>query len=97
MWKCFDVSQVPDSVVETDEKIDAVVLDEEAVGPPDGNGSGAKILRGEDALEMYLDNNKSSSKVIKHDYPYIVANMLSLKLLFLHSWLIWPVSLPQLR
>lgn len=56
--------QVPDSVMDT-EKIDAVVLDEDAVGEPDGVGSGAKILRGEGALDMYLDNTKSSSKVIE--------------------------------
>lgn len=54
--------QVPDSVSETDEKIDAVVLDEDAVGPPDGVGSGAKILRGEGALDIYLNNMKSPSK-----------------------------------
>ena len=59
--------QVPDPVMDSDEKIDAVVLDEDAVGPPDGVGSGAKILRGEGALEMYLNNTKSSSKVIEHD------------------------------
>lgn len=62
--------QVPDSVVETDEKIHAVVLDEEAVGAPDGNGCNAKILRGEGALDMYLSDTKNSSKVIKPDYPY---------------------------
>lgn len=48
--------------METDEKIDAVVLDEEAVGAPDGTGSGAKILRGEGALEIFL--KKTSGKVI---------------------------------
>lgn len=60
--------------METDEKIDAVVLDEDAVGEPHGIGSGAKILRGEGALDMYLDNMKSSSKVIKR--PYIVVTKL---------------------
>lgn len=49
----------------TDEKIDAVVLDEDAVGAPDGIGNGAKILRGEGALDMYLDNMKSRNKVIE--------------------------------
>ncbi|KAG0568551.1 hypothetical protein KC19_6G028000 [Ceratodon purpureus] len=55
--------QVPDPVMETDEKIDAVVLDEDAVGAPDGVGSGAKILRGDGALDMYLDNTKSPNKI----------------------------------
>ncbi|KAG0588497.1 hypothetical protein KC19_2G247200 [Ceratodon purpureus] len=54
--------QVPDSVMDTEEKIDAVVLDEDAVGEPDGVGSGAKILRGEDSLDIYLDSTKISSK-----------------------------------
>jgi len=56
--------------VETDEKIDAVVLDEDAVGAPHGIGSGAKILRGEGALDMYLDNMKTSSKVIERSLHY---------------------------
>jgi len=55
--------QVPDSVVGSEERIDAVVLDENAVGEPHGVGSGAKILRGEGALDMYLDKTKSSSKI----------------------------------
>lgn len=45
------------------EQIDAVVLDEDAVGAPDGNGDGAKILRGEGALDFYLGNSKRPSKV----------------------------------
>jgi len=51
--------------METEEKVDAVVLDEDAVGAPHGIGSGAKILRGEGALDMYLGNLKSSSKVME--------------------------------
>jgi hypothetical protein len=51
--------------VGSEERIDAVVLDENAVGEPQGVGSGAKILRGEGALDMYLDKTKSSSKVIE--------------------------------
>eukprot|EP00249_Psilotum_nudum_P013719 c24475_g1_i1 orf=339-2516(-) len=45
--------EVPD-IVNALEKIDAVVLDEESVGPPDGCGVGAKILRGKGAFERYL-------------------------------------------
>lgn len=58
--------QVPDPVMKTEEKIDTVVLDDDAVGAPDGVGSGAKVLRGEGALDVYLNNTKSSSKVIEH-------------------------------
>lgn len=45
--------EVPD-VTTASEKVDAVVLDEESVGPPDGQGTGAKILRGHGAFEQYL-------------------------------------------
>jgi ATP-dependent Clp protease ATP-binding subunit ClpX len=54
---------VPDSVAEADEKIEAVVLDEDAVGEAHGVGNGAKILRGEGALDSYLGNAKTSSKM----------------------------------
>lgn len=42
-----------------DERIDAVVVDEEAVGSVDRPGCGAKILRGDGALECYLSENKT--------------------------------------
>ena len=35
------------------------------VGAADGTGSSAKILRGEGALDRYLDNLKSPNKVIE--------------------------------
>lgn len=54
--------QVPDAITNGDEQIDAVVLDEDAVGAPDGNGDGAKLLRGEGALDFYLGNLKRPSK-----------------------------------
>ncbi|XP_074559730.1 CLP protease regulatory subunit CLPX1, mitochondrial [Curcuma longa] len=49
--------EIPD-VKTGDERIDAVVVDEEAVGSVEKSGSGAKILRGDDALERYLSLNK---------------------------------------
>lgn len=55
--------QVPDITLNGDEQIDAVVLDEDAVGAPDGNGDGAKILRGERALDSFLGNPVRPSKV----------------------------------
>ncbi|KAG0585747.1 hypothetical protein KC19_2G035100 [Ceratodon purpureus] len=54
--------QVPDITLNGDEHIDAVVLDEDAVGAPDGNGVGAKILRGEGALDFFLGNPGRPSK-----------------------------------
>lgn len=50
-------SQIPD-VKTGDERIDAVVVDEEAIGSVEKSGSGAKMLRGDDALERYLSLNK---------------------------------------
>lgn len=54
--------QVPDVHSKRDEKVDAVVLDEDSVGAPDGKGDGAKILRGEGALDLFLGNQKRQSK-----------------------------------
>lgn len=55
--------QVPDVHSKRDEKVDAVVLDEDSVGAPDEKGDGAKILRGEGALDLFLGNQKRQSKV----------------------------------
>ena len=60
---CYDYFQVPDTTLNGDEQIDAVVVDEDAVGAPDGNGDGAKILRGQGALDFFLGNLKRPSKV----------------------------------
>lgn len=54
---------MPDSISNEGEQVDAVVLDEDAVGAPDGNGEGAKILRGKGALDFYLRNLKTPSEV----------------------------------
>ncbi|RRT69537.1 hypothetical protein B296_00016586 [Ensete ventricosum] len=52
-----DNIQIPD-VKTGDERIDVVVVDEEAVGSVDKPGCGAKILHGDDALDRYLSENK---------------------------------------
>jgi ATP-dependent Clp protease ATP-binding subunit ClpX len=54
--------EVPDVVSNGAEKIEAVVLDEEGVGLPNRQGLGAKVLRGEGALERYLVNLKGPTK-----------------------------------
>lgn len=59
LFLCF---QVPD-VTTASEKVDAVVLDEESVGPPDGQGTGAKILRGHGAFEQYLCKAQKRTQV----------------------------------
>ncbi|XP_073116096.1 CLP protease regulatory subunit CLPX1, mitochondrial-like isoform X3 [Elaeis guineensis] len=50
-----------------DERIDAVVVDEEAVGSVDRPGCGAKILRGDGALEHYLKENKIKDRTAMTD------------------------------
>ncbi|CAN6458225.1 unnamed protein product [Victoria cruziana] len=49
--------EIPD-VKTGNDKVDAVVVDEEAVGSVDSPGCGAKILRGDGALEGYLSQRK---------------------------------------
>ncbi|XP_038975645.1 CLP protease regulatory subunit CLPX1, mitochondrial-like [Phoenix dactylifera] len=58
--------EIPD-VKTGDEQIDAVVVDEEAVGSVDRPGSGAKILHGDGALEQYLKENKIKDRVAMVD------------------------------
>ncbi|KAH7278770.1 hypothetical protein KP509_38G055400 [Ceratopteris richardii] len=64
--------EVPDAT-SASEKVDAVVLDEESVGPPDGQGTGAKILRGHGAFEQYLlkSQHKKAQKDGSEDVPEI--------------------------
>lgn len=53
--------QIPD-IRTDDDVIDAVVVDEEAVGG-EGRGRGAKILYGKGALDQYLSEQKNDSEV----------------------------------
>ncbi|KAJ6841526.1 uncharacterized protein M6B38_306565 [Iris pallida] len=58
--------EIPD-VKAANERVDAVVVDDEAVGSIDKPGCGAKILRGDGALERYLSENESSGPVVTTD------------------------------
>ncbi|KAF3788032.1 CLP protease regulatory subunit [Nymphaea thermarum] len=53
--------EIPDVKTGKD-RVDAVVVDEEAVGSVDSPGCGAKILRGDGALECYLSQQKQKEK-----------------------------------
>lgn len=53
--------QIPD-IRTGDDVIDAVVVDEEAIGSK-GCGRGAKILYGKGALDRYLSEHKNDSEV----------------------------------
>ncbi|CAA6663907.1 unnamed protein product [Spirodela intermedia] len=50
--------EIPDAKT-GNERVDAVVVDEEAIGSADRPGCGAKILRGDGALDQYISSNKS--------------------------------------
>ncbi|CAA7059239.1 unnamed protein product [Microthlaspi erraticum] len=51
--------EIPDAK-KGDERIDAVIVDEESTGAEASRGCTAKILRGDGAFERYLSENKSS-------------------------------------
>ncbi|KAF3337827.1 ATP-dependent Clp protease ATP-binding subunit ClpX [Carex littledalei] len=55
--------EIPETKVGED-KIDAVVVDEEAVGTAERPGCGAKILRGDGALDQYLKYAKTKDQVV---------------------------------
>lgn len=56
--------QIPDRKT-GDERVDAVVVDEDAVGSLQQRaGCGAKILRGDGALNRYLSENKVNEQLV---------------------------------
>lgn len=54
--------EIPDTKTGKD-RVDAVVVDEEAIGSVTRQGCGAKILRGDGALDKYLSQTKSKNSV----------------------------------
>ncbi|ERM99775.1 hypothetical protein AMTRI_Chr11g158770 [Amborella trichopoda] len=58
--------EIPD-VKTGNDRVDAVVVDEEAVGYGDMPGTGAKILRGDGALDCYLADHKLKDPVLSVD------------------------------
>lgn len=55
--------QIPDVRMGND-RVDAVVIDEESVGSVNASGCGGKILRGDGALEHYLAEYKLKNSVV---------------------------------
>lgn len=54
------------------DRIDAVVVNEEAVASVNGNSCGAKILYGEGALDRYLSNEKCRDlEVVKFEFVFV--------------------------
>ncbi|XP_021740576.1 CLP protease regulatory subunit CLPX2, mitochondrial-like [Chenopodium quinoa] len=58
--------EVPDAKTGTD-RVDAVVVDAEAVGSVDDTGLGAKILRGDHTLKHFQQETKSSDPMKKNE------------------------------
>ncbi|KNA11811.1 hypothetical protein SOVF_131670 [Spinacia oleracea] len=58
--------EVPDAKIGTD-RVDAVVVDEEAVGSGDRTGLGAKILRGHHAFKKFQQETKSSDQTNQYE------------------------------
>lgn len=69
--------QIPD-VKTGDGRIDAVVVDEEAVGSIDRPGCGAKILCGDGALERYLKEKKIKDREVHSCFSMKLAKILYL-------------------
>ncbi|KAK6915847.1 Phytocyanin domain [Dillenia turbinata] len=65
--------EIPDVKTGVD-RVDAVLVDEEAVGTVDALGCGAKILRGDGALEHYLHNTTLENSQIKTRKPDTLAS-----------------------
>uniref|UniRef100_A0A0E0JRZ0 Clp ATPase C-terminal domain-containing protein n=1 Tax=Oryza punctata TaxID=4537 RepID=A0A0E0JRZ0_ORYPU len=58
--------EIPDEKTGS-ERVDAVVVDEEAIGSIDRPGCGAKILRGDSALEQYITRTNTKNSMIKNN------------------------------
>uniref|UniRef100_A0A1J3HMY6 ATP-dependent Clp protease ATP-binding subunit ClpX n=1 Tax=Noccaea caerulescens TaxID=107243 RepID=A0A1J3HMY6_NOCCA len=54
--------EVPDSITEGSQGIKAVLVDEEAVGSVGTPGCGAKILKGDDVMQQFLQETESKEK-----------------------------------
>ncbi|XP_023632784.1 CLP protease regulatory subunit CLPX2, mitochondrial [Capsella rubella] len=54
--------EVPDSMTEGSQSIKAVLVDEEAVGSVGTQGCGAKILKGDDVLQQFVEETESKEK-----------------------------------
>lgn len=62
-------AQIPD-IKENIDGVDAVLVDEEAVGSVDTPGCGAKILRGCGAFERFLHETKAGEPMVRFLMPY---------------------------
>uniref|UniRef100_A0A0D9YID3 Clp ATPase C-terminal domain-containing protein n=1 Tax=Oryza glumipatula TaxID=40148 RepID=A0A0D9YID3_9ORYZ len=62
--------EIPDEKTGS-ERVDAVVVDEEAIGSIDRPGCGAKILRGDGALEQYITNTNMKNSMVHETGVFI--------------------------
>ncbi|VVA95445.1 unnamed protein product [Arabis nemorensis] len=56
--------EVPDSITEGSQGIKAVLVDEEAVGSVGTPGCGAKILKGDDMLQQFLEETEPKASLV---------------------------------
>ncbi|KAG7533619.1 Clp ATPase C-terminal [Arabidopsis thaliana x Arabidopsis arenosa] len=56
--------EVPDSITEGSQSIKAVLVDEEAVGSVGTPGCGAKILKGDNVLQQYVEETESKVSLV---------------------------------
>ena len=61
--------QIPNPPNQQADVVDAVLVDEEAIGSVEKPGTGAKILHGMDALERYLNKLNSTDPVVRFLLP----------------------------
>lgn len=64
-------TQIPD-IKENIDGVDAVLVDEEAVGSVHAPSCGAKILRGNGAFERYLHETKTGEPMVCYLMPFCV-------------------------
>lgn len=57
--------QVPDSITEGSQSIKAVLVDEEAVGSVGTPGCGAKILKGDNVLQQFVEETESKVSLVQ--------------------------------
>jgi ATP-dependent Clp protease ATP-binding subunit ClpX len=84
----LSATQIPDTK-SGEKRIDAVVVDEDAVGSLDRPGCGAKILYGDGAFDLYLSQIKVRIANLNHCLPCDVAECISRAIPFTTTNILW--------
>lgn len=62
----LNLKQIPDSMTDGSQGIKAVLVDEEAVGSVGTPGSGAKILKGDEVMQQFVEETESKVSLVQH-------------------------------